>query len=165
MLWFAAWGNGPNGANCLTKPGEAGPVLSRHGLREAVLKKVLGGGRLSAWEDFSCDLAPGFDLDEGKPSICGFKVGEKRLVVALLLTPEVLAKHPLAHLTLHNLPGRLEVQLVDVLGNATPLACTSAGKDWQVEVDLHKLVPQVARNYGHEFKVAVAYLVVDKSAN
>ncbi len=164
VCWYASWGAGPDGPKCLTKPGPDGAVLSRHGLRQATLVDILGKGRLKPWKAFTSDLGLAFALDEEKPALFGFAVGEQRKVIALLLTPEVLQRHTTAHFSLSGLPPGCSMRLVDAVGKTYPVKARRQGEDFVVTVPLQVLEPAVARNYGKEFKVAPAYLVIDESA-
>jgi hypothetical protein len=85
VFWYANWGAGHDADKCLSKTDHGKIVLTENGQRLAVMNGTLGDGVLASFTQFTTTppLAP--TLDESKPTALGFKVGENRTVVALLL--------------------------------------------------------------------------------
>lgn len=88
LFWFAAWGSGADGPNCLTQTNAKGnAVLSDQGKRLAVLSQLFDAGPLSVFSDFRVTPLP------PNSSALGFKCG-RRIVIALFLDKKALSNAP-----------------------------------------------------------------------
>lgn len=161
LFWFASWGAGPDGPNCLTMPGDQGNnTLTAHGLRLLTLTQVFGDGQLSVFENYTTDPPLPPTLDEEQPTSLGFRVGGK-LVITLILDADTLKANPSVELTLANLPAKpADVKLVGSTGQTRSLPFTFEEGKLTCPVPMSDLPCEVARNWGREWKVAVGYVLI-----
>jgi len=157
LFWFASWGAGPDGPNCLTMPGEGGNVLTAHGLRLRTLNQVFGDGKLSVFGEYTTDPPLPPVLDEETPTSLGFRVGE-RAVIVLIVDAETLRQHPVVRLTVK---GEGKARLVSSTGETRGLPATAEGGALACDVPMGELPCELARSWGREWKVAVGYVVLE----
>ena len=161
LFWYAAWGAGPDGSKCFTTTGASGKiVMSQHGERLAVINRLLGGAPLHAYNKFTChpDLPPA--IDEENPTVLGFQVGRKRIVVALILDHATLTKNTDIRITLPI--ARSKIRLLSVTGSSMPIQLVSQSHHSIVTLPASDFHFRLARNYGHRWDAAIAYLVIDR---
>lgn len=88
LFWYAAWGAGADGPNCLTQnSAKDNASLSDQGKRLAVLSQLLDAGPLTVFSDFKVTPLP------PNSSALGFKCG-RRVVIALFLDKKALSNAP-----------------------------------------------------------------------
>jgi len=84
LFYFASWGAGPDGPNCLTTTDRQGRVvLTGQGQRLTVINEVLGPGALNSFSKFSVEVS-GAKLQGSLGSALGFEDG-RRIAIALFL--------------------------------------------------------------------------------
>lgn len=161
LFWFAWWGAGADGPKCLSQPGADGrPVLTEHGKRLAVMNEVLGGASLSIFSHFASqpELPPA--LGEEVSTILGFKVGENRIVIALLIDEATREKHPTVKLELPVADKPLPTKLVTCTGEQKELVGEWQGGRLVLSVSMTDVPLEVARGWGQEWQASIAYIVI-----
>jgi hypothetical protein len=179
LFWFASWGAGDDGPKCLTQTGPDGKaILSEHGKRLAVMNQVLGGETLSVFSGFAArpDLAP--ELREQAPTVLGFKVGDKRVVVGLLFDSATYEKNPSAALAIRPPFEARRAYMITATGERQELSLRPRdpgqrthsgvgtrdggyGRGYAVRVPMRRVPLEVARGWGGEWRVAIAYVVIE----
>lgn len=161
LFWYAFWGAGPDAPLCLTHPGEAGNVPSAtHGVRMKTLNRVLGGGRLAAFDDYQTEPPLGFSTDEEAEAVEGFHCGD-RLVIAFQISPQTQAAHPSLAVRLRVPQPPQVVTRWSATGQTRPLQSDWADGVTTVHIPLDDLEAGVARGWGREVKYVVGYVVVE----
>lgn len=155
LFWFAFWGAGPDAPRCLTGPDG---FVSEHGQRAAVMRRLLGSGRLQAFDDYTLDPPLGFALHEETSAAMGFQCGKRR-VIALCVDPATQARHPVMRLRLQRPVPGAGAQLVEVTGGTTALPFADAERR-TIEVPIGQVASQTARDYGRPVNFAIGYVVV-----
>lgn len=133
FFWFTFNLGGSDSAICLVKPsGGGGLALTSHGVRLKVLNDVLGGGALSLLPGVSTrpSLPPSFTTVNS--TALGFKVGESRAVVALILVKDQSTRAISVQVPLPHQPS--SVELVDSIGGRRTLQGQYAGGRLTVNV-------------------------------
>jgi len=131
--------------------------MGASGRRLRTLNRVLGGGKLSAFTDYTTDPPLSPTLDEEQPTSLGFRVGE-RTVIGLILNADTLKAHPTVHLTVKGADG---ARLVSSTGDSRELQSTEGDGALTCEVPMGELPCEVARSWGREWRVAVGYVAAD----
>ena len=164
LFWFAFWGAGKDAPKCLTyiEPGKK-LSLSEHGKRLSVMAELLGGGRLRPFDRFSLDIPLEFTLHEEKPTAMGFEVEGRRVVVALILPPDVVRSRRRLILRLKPKGPVSGAMLVSADGSRRlPLRFERSGEILQVGLPVKEIPPQLARHYGRKVEFAICYVALDK---
>lgn len=168
LFWFASWGAGADGPKCLTQPGPDDlSVLTEHGKRLAVMNEVLSGGGLAVFSDFRTQLELAPRLTEEAPTVLGFRVGEERIVIALLLDAPTHEKNPTVLLDVRPPGAPQRAVMVTATGERHDLTLRGARKAgngtpfYEVAVPVRRVPLDVARGWGGEYRAAVAYVVID----
>lgn len=150
LFWYAAWGAGADGPNCLTQTDPNGKVvLSDQGNKLAVLNKLLGSGPLTVYSDYKITPLP------SNSSVFGFRCGG-RVVVAMLLSKQTLLEDQNISLRIpvRNKPSM--ISLVDGDGVSVKFIARFNKRYVTVKV----LVRTLGKTSG---QLAVEYLEVDPS--
>jgi hypothetical protein len=156
VFWFANWGNAKDKLGHLTMPvGNVQFSLTPNGTKLKTMNEVLGNGPLTAFPDFvtTPPMPPSLS---STPSALGFKVGESRIVIAILLDQRTIQAHPriVAQVPIARKPQ--QVQLVSADGDRKPLG--SNYQPGKLNVDLAR--DDIKMNCPN-CKWAVAYVEID----
>ena len=140
LFWYAGWGAGADADRCLTKSEGQGQqlknVLTEDGRWLAVINDVLGAGALAAFTDFSTTPSLPPTVSESQPAALGFKVGDDRVVIALLMDKAFSQKYSAiaVRASVRKRPGRVE--LVTSSGHRQALTGDYAAGHLRVTVPL-----------------------------
>jgi hypothetical protein len=86
LFWYAGEGKGAEADKCLAKPDADGRlVLTKHGEQLAVMSRLLAGGPLAPFSDFTTIPLLGAGPNDKLPAALGFRVGANRVLIVLLL--------------------------------------------------------------------------------
>jgi hypothetical protein len=136
VFWYAWWGAGSNAS---LSTGPAGKnVLTFNGRSLALMNQVLGNGPLAFFGDFKTVPPLGSTLDENTPAALGFRVGNNRVVVALLVDKSTQSPVRVT-LSLRKAPAR--VQLVTATGAEHPLNANVAANQVAIDVPIPQDCP------------------------
>lgn len=162
LFWFAFWGAGEDGPKCLTTTAADGTQAStEHGKRLLVMNEVLGKGTISVFSDLAVEprLAP--MLAEEGPTALGFRVGDRRVVIVLLLDAAAHEQHPEVELDMRLSRKPQRALMVTSIGRRSDLPMSWESGRLKLTVPMSGVSLEVARSWGREWKVAAAYVVVE----
>lgn len=161
LFWYAFWGNGPDGINCLTRPAAGGnEPTPTQGLRMRALNQVLGDGRLAAYEAYQTNPSLPFTVNEEVESSEGFCCGPK-VVVAFQVSPQTQTAHPQLQVRLKLPAAPRTVTLWDSVGRKRPLACSFEAGVASVTVPVGEMKALIARNWGRTTRYVIGYVVAE----
>jgi len=139
VFWYANWGAGKDALKCLSTTVQGKIVLTTNGQRLAAMNDALGGGALASFTQFQTTPSLPSTLDESKATALGFKVGDSRTVVALLLNKVGYQSYSSisVHASLGFRPKRVEV--VTASGQRRALDAVYTSRGVQVTVPLKNM--------------------------
>jgi len=140
VFWYASWGAGRDGDKCLVKPGPDNKnVLTQNGQQLAVMSDVFGGGSLAIFSQFSTNPTLPAALADYAPAALGFKVGESRIAIALILDKATYGNRDALPITVSLKAGPRQIELVTGSGQRRTLQGTYNRGVLQVSVPLQVL--------------------------
>jgi hypothetical protein len=156
-FWYRLRGSDPKKA--LTSDA-AGTTLNGHGARLATLNRVLGGGDLQIFTQFSTNPPMPFQLVDDAAAAMGFRVGGGRIVVALAADQdEFRANRPL-NLSISVPSQPSSVQILSATGQPINVPTRYAEGRVQLTVPSKQLTPGSVNGTGRG-NVAIGYVVVE----
>jgi Beta-galactosidase len=151
--------SGSDHAKSLTSD-DGGTTLNGHGIRMATLNKVLGGGDLALFTQFSSTPAMPFQLANSSPAAMGFKVGGGRIVIAVIVDqPTFRANRPVA-LSIAVPAQPSSVQALSATGQVIAAPSRYAGGRVELTVPANRLAPGNVDWTGRA-SLGIGYVVID----
>lgn len=156
LFWYASWGAGKDGPNCLSMPGRDGQtVLTVPGTELAVLNEVFGAGALATFSRYTVAFRNNQEHSPSRSSVIGFRSG-RRIVIGMLINRQSLRNsHSLSvRVSMMQKPKTAEIVTED--GSHLQLKTHFHAGSLKVKIPLQRLV-------NVNGKLLVGYLTIDPS--